>query len=113
MVNLIHYEDAARLAFSILRGDGAAPGSHRGRVFIGTDNVPVSFADMMVACISSGVFQGNVTFTGTEAEATSKGKRVTNHETRKALGGWLPKYPSFKQFMEAGGNDFYSQSGLF
>lgn len=102
-VNLIHYEDAARMAQSILNlGAGA-----RGQVFIGTDSHPVTFEDMIVACNESGVqaLQGKVTWT--VSEASSKGKRVYNEKTRKML-GWQPKYESFCAFMKGGAKDFYS-----
>ena len=66
---------------------------------------------MMDACTSSGVFSGEVRFTG--SEAGGMGKRVDNSKTRAALGGWRPVHASFRDFMVAGGKDFYNSSGLF
>jgi nucleoside-diphosphate-sugar epimerase len=105
-VNLIHYEDAARIVQSILSKGKSA----RGHVFIGTDNHPVSFDDMIKACNESGVpaLQGAVTWTVSEEASTSKGKRVFNDKTREMLGGWKPKYESFVSFMKNGAKDFYS-----
>jgi nucleoside-diphosphate-sugar epimerase len=106
-VNMLHYEDAARLAFAILRGDGAADGKgYRGRVFLGADNHPVTFDDMMAACFGSGVMQGSVKFTGTP-ETGGLGKKVNNDATRKEL-GWEPKYSSFREFFYAGAKDLYN-----
>jgi hypothetical protein len=49
------------------------------------------------------------------ADATpgGKGKVVNNAATRAKLGGWAPKYSSFKQFFMDGGKDYYNTSGLF
>lgn len=66
--------------------------------------------DMMDACISSGVFQGEVKFTG--SDASGLGKQVNNSKTLARL-NWQPKYSSFKEFMSAGGKDFYNTCGLF
>lgn len=96
----------------MLRGDGAAGGAWRSKVFLGSDNHPTSFSDMMDVSSRYGVTSGKVTFTGDEA-TSSKGKRVSNEGTRRALGGWKPQYDSFAAFAQAGGDDFYSQSGLY
>lgn len=37
---------------------------HRSKVFLGADNHPIQFDDMMKSTIKSGKFQGEVTFTG-------------------------------------------------
>ena len=105
-VNLIHYEDAARMAQSILQ---LGPAS-RGQVFIGTDNHPTRFDDMMKACCESGVasLQGQVTWTVKEEDSPSKGKLVHNNKTREKLRGWKNKYESFASFMKGGAKDFYS-----
>ncbi|GLC39271.1 hypothetical protein PLESTB_001649100 [Pleodorina starrii] len=113
VVNLLHYEDAAGMGAAILRGDGTGP--FRGRVLFGTDGVPVTFEDMVEVCFSSGVFpRVPVNFTGSfpEGGSTGRGKRVSNSASRTALGGWSPRYPSFADFMRAGGKDFYNTSGL-
>ncbi|KAL6757910.1 hypothetical protein V8C86DRAFT_2613010, partial [Haematococcus lacustris] len=107
-VNLIHYEDAARLAVSVLAGEGTGP--FRERVFLGCDNHPIKFRDMIEACYKSPQFagQGPVTWLQPDGGA-SQGKRADNSATRDALGGWAPKYDSFSAFMaEHGGRDWYS-----
>lgn len=109
-VNMLHYEDAARLALAILRGDGNSSGSaYRGQVFVGTDGHPLTFTDMVDACFASGQFGGgSVKFTGTP-ETSGLGKVVSNESTRQQLGGWTPKYASFKSFfLEDGGKDYYN-----
>jgi nucleoside-diphosphate-sugar epimerase len=120
IVNMLHYEDAAGLAVAILRGDGAAaagaPGGHwRGRVFVGADNHPLTFQDMVDACFDSGAFSGSVKFTAPEPTGgVQLGKRVNNDISRAALGGWAPKYSSFVDFFKTTkGTDFYTTSGLF
>lgn len=114
-VNMIHYEDAARLALAVLRGDGSGDGGGwRGRVFVGTDNHPLTFSEMVDACLASGQFgPGPVTFTGSPESGGGLGKQVKNDVTRAALGGWEPKYDSFVGFFQGGGTDYYSSSGLF
>lgn len=43
-VNLIHYEDAARLCLAVLQGAGSPDGApYRGRTFLGCDGSPVTF----------------------------------------------------------------------
>jgi nucleoside-diphosphate-sugar epimerase len=107
-VNMLHYEDAARLALSILRGDGSSDG-YRGKIFLGTDGHPLTFTEMVDACFESGLFgTGSVKFTGS-AESGGLGKVVSNEMTRQQLGGWEPKYRSFKSFFsEHGGKDYYN-----
>lgn len=110
-VNMLHYEDAARLALSILRGDGSGSGSSgfRGKIFVGTDGHPLTFQEMVDSCFESGLFgTGSVKFTGTP-ETGGLGKVVSNESTRQQLGGWEPKYSSFKAFfLENKGKDYYN-----
>ncbi|KAF8059377.1 hypothetical protein HT031_005182 [Scenedesmus sp. PABB004] len=116
VVNMIHYEDAARLALAILRGDGEAGGSgagYRGQVFVGTDGHPLTFEDMVAACAQSGLFPGAAPVTFTGGPEGGVGKRVSNDATRARLGGWAPRHASFRDFFIAGrGADYYAQSGL-
>lgn len=112
---MLHYEDAAALAVTVLRGAGApGGGAWRGRVFVGTDGRPLTFQEMVDACFASGVFSGSVKFTApAPGDGTGLGKRVTNDSTRAVL-GWEPKYPGFANFFETTkGVDFYTSSGLF
>eukprot|EP00878_Enallax_costatus_P035525 GHUV01039663.1.p1 GENE.GHUV01039663.1~~GHUV01039663.1.p1 ORF type:complete len:189 (-),score=21.38 GHUV01039663.1:338-904(-) len=115
VVNMLHYEDAARMAFAILKGDGKADGQgFRGQVSVGTDGHPLTFQEMTDACFASGLFgEGSVKFTGTPEIGGGKGKVVDNERSRELLGGWKPKYASFKQFFADGGKDYYNTSGLF
>ncbi|KAK9814534.1 hypothetical protein WJX72_007487 [[Myrmecia] bisecta] len=109
-VNLIHYEDAASLSLAVLEGHEKEGQPFRSRTFVGCDGAPVTFQDMMNATLASGVFNGEVTFTG--EEGPSKGKLMGNCRTREAL-HWRPKYPSFEDFMLSGAQDVYSMSDLF
>ena len=115
-VNMLHYEDAASLAAAILRGDGAPTGgAWRGRVFVGADNHPLTFQEMVDACFDSGAFSGSVKFTApAPTNGVGLGKRVNNDITRRKLGGWAPKHNSFVDFYKTTkGQDFYTTSGLF
>jgi hypothetical protein len=112
---MLHYEDAARMALAILRGDGSSSssggssGSFRGQVFVGADGNPLTFEEMVDACFASGLFgSGSVKFTGSPS-AGGVGKVVNNDASRQRLGGWQPKYGSFKSFfLENKGKDFYN-----
>lgn len=109
-VNLIHYEDAARLVFAVASGKGSndSEGRYRSRVFLGCDGVPVTFSEMMQSIEASGQMPGKVTFTG--EEGSSKGKRMNNNLTRQQL-GWEPVYGAGIQgFFAHGGNDWYSKN---
>jgi len=109
-VNLIHYEDAARLVFAVASGKGSndSEGRYRSRVFLGCDGVPVTFSEMMQAIEASGQMPGKVTITG--EEGSSKGKRMNNNLTRQQL-GWEPVYAAGIQgFFANGGNDWYSKN---
>jgi nucleoside-diphosphate-sugar epimerase len=137
-VNMLHYEDAASLAVAIMKGGvagdggeagaggaggGAAAGQQpansmfRGEIFLGCDNHPLTFDEMVRACESSGLaaYQppGKVKFTGPpppEGAAAGRGKRANNDATRRRLGGWTPKYDSFEAFFSpegAHGKDWY------
>ena len=66
--------------------------------------------EMMDAVLQSGVFEGKVTFTGPAEPKPAPAS--CNKATQNAL-DWRPKYPSFKAFMAAGAQDFYSSSPAF
>jgi nucleoside-diphosphate-sugar epimerase len=78
----------------VLQGAGSEEG-YRGQIFVGCDNAPVTFVDMMKACTDCGAFEGSVQFSGTDP---ASGKRMYNHRTRDQL-GWKPKHSSFVDFM--------------
>lgn len=128
-VNLLHYEDAARLAEAVLSGAGltgsgdggggapsrcspspSPPSSWRSRAFLGTDGAPITFQDMCDAAVASGSYKTStpVKFTAEEGASTSRGKLMSNAATREALGGeWQPKYSSFEAFVASGAVDVY------
>ena len=114
-VNLLHYEDAARLAFAVLSGEGNPPdGAWRSRTFLGCDGAPLTFDEMVAAAVGcpatcpGGVAPpGPISFAGSP-DGPSKGKRMTNPATRAALGGWAPKYASFQAFTAGGGKDAWN-----
>jgi hypothetical protein len=65
VVNMLHYEDAARIAMAVLTGQGSEGGAgFRGQVFVGADGHPLTFQEMVDACFASGLFSGSVKFTG-------------------------------------------------
>lgn len=110
VVNLIHYEDAASLCAAVLAGSGpgAKDGLYRSEVFVGCDDRPVSFEDMMSSIARAGLegLEGEVSFTE-EDGAGNLGKQMSNGKTRAML-GWAPKFTSIDQFFEgARGEDWY------
>ncbi|KAL8167193.1 hypothetical protein V2J09_008692 [Rumex salicifolius] len=91
ILNLIHYEDAASLAVTILKKN------LHGQIFLGCDNHPLSRQEIMDLVSKSGKFSKKFeTFTGT---CDPLGKRLNNSKTRMEL-NWEPKYPSFANFLE-------------
>ncbi|CAM6099914.1 unnamed protein product [Calypogeia fissa] len=89
-LNLIHYEDAASLCITILKGES------RGQIYMGCDNSPITRQEMMDAVDKSGKFdQKFKEFTGVDGPL---GKKLYNNSTRKAT-GWKPKYESFPSFL--------------
>lgn len=109
IVNLLHYEDAARLCFSILKHERSTKPFMR-RLFLGTDGSPLTLQKMMEATIASGEYEGAAELIG--AEGDSKGKLLCNDATRQAL-GWSPKYTGFESFVANGAQDFYKTSASF
>jgi nucleoside-diphosphate-sugar epimerase len=106
MVNMIHYEDAAGLCAAVLKGQGADDKKYRSEVFVGCDDAPISFEDMMAAISRSGVLEGTAVFTERESGG-NLGKKMSNEKTREQL-GWSPKYPSIASFFEESkGEDWY------
>ncbi|KAI4364413.1 hypothetical protein MLD38_020508 [Melastoma candidum] len=90
ILNLIHYEDAASLAVTIMKK------KLRGRIFLGCDNHPLSRQEVMDIVEKSGKFGKKFqAFTGT---SDPLGKRLNNSKTRAEL-GWEPKYQSFAHFL--------------
>lgn len=108
VVNMIHYEDAASLCLAVLMGRGSKTGVYRSNVFVGCDDAPVTFQDMMTSIETSGVLPGKVVFTEKESGA-NLGKVMSNARTREQL-GWLPKYKTVCSFFENGGEDWYSSN---
>ncbi|KAK4433946.1 hypothetical protein Salat_0557300 [Sesamum alatum] len=91
ILNLIHYEDAASLAITILKK------KLHGRIFLGCDDNPLSRQEVMELVNKSGKY--NQKFDGFTGTTGPLGKKLNNSKTRAEL-GWEPKYPSFAQFLE-------------
>ena len=107
LVNMIHYEDAASLCLAALMGQGSTKDRvYRSEVFVGCDDAPVTFEDMMAAIESSGVLPGRVTFTEKDG-GNNLGKIMSNTRTREQL-QWSPKYKTVCSFFQNGGEDWYS-----
>ena len=110
VVNLIHYEDAASLCAAVLAGSGpgAKDGLYRSEIFVGCDDMPISFEDMMASISRAGLegLEGEVSFTEQDGAGNS-GKLMSNARTREML-GWEPKYTSIDKFFEGvRGEDWY------
>ena len=90
-----------------MRGQGCEPGTpgYRSKVFLGCDNMPITFEDMMKQIESSGQLSGSTKFTG--AAGPVKGKKMNNNAIRKQL-QWEPKYTGgIGKFFADGGKDWY------
>lgn len=83
-INLIHYEDAAGLATSILQHGSVG-------TFLGVDDCPITRKDFAAVIGSSCEFLG----TGPQI-----GKRCTNLRTRAAV-QWTPKWKRFSDWWES------------
>jgi nucleoside-diphosphate-sugar epimerase len=98
LVNLIHYEDAARLCeCALLRGE---PGA----VYLGSDDHPLSRQELLDATLESGRFEAGApgkasrVFRGTTG---SLGKRLVSTWTREEL-EWQPVHRSFLEWVSGG-----------
>jgi hypothetical protein len=92
-------------AAQVLDGAGSGDAIYRGQVFVGCDDVPITYKQMMEYCQDSGVYEGITKFLGTDAPT---GKSADGRATKARL-GWAPKYTTFKKFViEAKGKDFYN-----
>ncbi|OAE27522.1 hypothetical protein AXG93_3857s1200 [Marchantia polymorpha subsp. ruderalis] len=83
-------KDAASLCVAILRAE------HRGQIFLGCDNHPVSRQEIMDAVNKSGKYDKK--FEGFTSSEGPLGKRMNNNRTRR-MTGWEPKYESFPSFL--------------
>jgi nucleoside-diphosphate-sugar epimerase len=103
---MIHYEDAASICAAVLKGQGAEGQRYRSQVFVGCDDKPVAFEEMMASIEKSGVLPGQVVFTEKDGGG-NLGKKMTNGATRRQL-QWSPKYSSIVDFFEEHqANDWY------
>jgi hypothetical protein len=108
VVNMIHYEDAAGLCDAVLRGQGSDDGLYRSEIFVGCDDCPITFDDMMASIEASGVLPGKAVFTEKDG-GDNLGKKMSNERTRRQL-QWTPRYSSVSSFFEGGGNDWYVEN---
>ena len=93
------------MRMQVLNGQNGGDDFYRGQTFVGSDNHPVSYQEMVALCKSSGVYEGDVTFTG---EPGMKGKTMDTSLTNERL-DWKPKFSSFGSFTtDFKGQDFYS-----
>lgn len=89
----------------VLEGSGSDT-FYRGNTFLGSDDTPITFSDMIAASDKTGAFSGSVEFTGSGGPA---GKQMTSKETKAKL-QWQPRYSSFATFMaETGAKDWYTE----
>ena len=87
LVNLIHYDDAARLCVAALLG------GEPGRVYMGCDDRPMTRGDLVQASMEAGLFGRNEAceFAGGDGAV---GRRCDSSSTRQSL-DWTPVYKSF------------------
>jgi len=95
LINLIHYDDAADLVVRALEAGEEA----RGRIFLGSDNQPVTRQQICEAAMRHPSYAAKFQMPTFTAQFGSKGKKYDNSKTREAL-NWEPKYASFDEFMD-------------
>jgi len=107
IINLLHYEDAARATMAGLLHHhtiGADNGKNKKdeRILLISDDNPLTRKQICEAAVASPLFEGQSempVFKPSEEGKKSLGKVYDTSRSRAALGGWVPKYPSFKTFM--------------
>lgn len=96
-VNLVHYEDAARMVVAVLKR-GARGGPDALRVFLACDCSPIMKTEIVEAALAHPMYAG-----GVMAEFDETGplvvKTYNNSASRQEL-GWLPTWDSFDLFMK-------------
>eukprot|EP00740_Mantoniella_antarctica_P002151 CAMPEP_0181355388 /NCGR_PEP_ID=MMETSP1106-20121128/3871_1 /TAXON_ID=81844 /ORGANISM="Mantoniella antarctica, Strain SL-175" /LENGTH=364 /DNA_ID=CAMNT_0023468121 /DNA_START=91 /DNA_END=1182 /DNA_ORIENTATION=+ len=104
LVNLVHYEDAAKACVDSLTAqfEGRISG---GEIFLATDGVPVTRQEMVESCLTCAAYDEGAMPQFT-VEDGPRGKSMTNLHTRDRL-GWEPVYPSFTAFVAAGAVDSF------
>lgn len=109
IINLLHYEDAARATMAGLLHhhtigvDNGKKNKNDGRILLISDDDPLTRKQICEAAVASPLFEGQYqipVFKPSEEGKRSLGKVYDTSKSRAALGGWVPKYPSFKTFMK-------------
>ncbi|GAB5030798.1 rossmann-fold nad binding domain-containing protein [Nannochloropsis oceanica] len=112
IINLLHYEDAARATMAGLLhhhtirvdNNGQNNSKNDGRILLISDDNPLTRKQICEAAVASPLFEGQYQmpiFKPSEEGKRSLGKVYDTSKSRAALGGWVPRYPSFKTFMKA------------
>jgi hypothetical protein len=99
IINLLHYEDAARAAMAGLLKTSPTT---QPRTLLISDDSPLTRKQICEAAVASPFFKGQYqmpVFKVTPDAPVSMGKVYDTTRSREALGGWMPKYASFSQFM--------------
>lgn len=102
LINLLHYEDAARATMAALLHHHEKADQNFGRVLLISDNQPLTRKQICEAAVQSPFFRGKYEmpiFKRPSDTPRSLGKVYDTSASRAALGGWTPKYPSFAVFM--------------
>jgi len=96
LINLVHYEDAARAVVKTLEN----PNKVAGEVFLVSDGAPISRREIVDAATEHEIYAGKgdaVEFTGGEGV---DGKKYNSQKIRKLL-GWEPNFKTFGNFMKS------------
>merc|ERR1712066_597825 len=86
IINLLHYEDAARAVVKCLQ----LPEKVRGEIFLVSDGAPVTRQEI----VSAAGVAAKVQFTGPD---NVDGKKYNTSKIKNTL-GWQPNYPSLAEF---------------
>jgi len=98
LINLIHYDDAARIVVAALTRGANASSKEGGKLYIASDGVPISRRDICQASIQCPDYKecAMPTFTGDETLVDGKKYDTTKAKTELE---WGPKFTPFAKFM--------------
>ena len=99
LINLIHYDDAARCVVAALQ----SAKSEEGKIYVASDGVPISRVDICKAAAKCPDYQECSPFEFQGDKEAVDGKRYDTTKVRSEL-KWKPQFASFDEFM----SDHYS-----
>ena len=101
LINLIHYDDAARCVISaLLKSSSLGPESSKKLLFLASDGVPISRENICRAALKCPFYKEKAMPTFSGEKSVVDGKRYNTMKIRQTL-DWKPVFTSFEEFMSA------------